>query len=300
MAAPNLQAIRDRLNKLNRPGGEKKNDVWKPKDSHEVRLLMYPGAEDPFLNVFFHFDIGDEPLYCPKSNKNEDCDVCDFCDQLKSFKDPQGNQKPKNVKDGDWELFKKIQPKCNIYVPMVERGHETEGAKFWRISQTLAGQLIDICAEGDRNEGREDGGGLAILFSNTDGYDLTVTVKKPGEDGNNKQYALTEAKAKIKTSALSKDKKVVKEIMDSIKKIEDVYPAKSSAEVSKIFKRFANAAAPEAKADGGKEYAPKKDAASADDEVVSPKKTFSANTKENAKLSGTKSIDEAFGELTGE
>ena len=60
-----INALRDRLANLNRKSS-KSGDVWKPKDEHQVRLLQYPHGDDPFLELSFHYDIGDvTPVLCP-------------------------------------------------------------------------------------------------------------------------------------------------------------------------------------------------------------------------------------------
>src|SRR4051812_47953872 len=113
----NIKELRDRIQKLNNRGGNKPQDIWKPKDEHEVRLLPYPHAEDPFIELHFHYELGDtQSVLCPKANFNESCEVCEFADLLKSWKTPDGDDKAEGDRKADWEIYKKIQVKPRIFV----------------------------------------------------------------------------------------------------------------------------------------------------------------------------------------
>lgn len=286
-----INALKERLLQLNRKTS-KTDGIWKPKDEHQVRLVKYPHGDESFIEVFFHNEIGDEfSILCPKCNFGKECVICDFADDLKSFNYRDGSKKNDGDKKKDWELFKKIQAKGRIAVPMVERGKESEGSKFWSMTSAQAQAALDVCLDGDRLEelgiSKDDGNGaLNILFDPDKGYDLSISYAKPGEKGNSKSFTVISVKGKIKPTPLSKDKAEAKKIMESVKKVWDVFPEVSSAEVKKKFDRWVGSAQTEAKPEGGTEkYAEKKPA---------------ANTKENAKLAGTRSIDDAFGDLTKE
>jgi len=288
-----INALRDRLANLNRKSS-KGNDVWKPKDEHQVRLLQYPHSDDPFLELSFHYEIGDAPpVLCPQQF-GKDCPICTFADLLKAWKDPDGNDKPEKTRKQDFELFKKIQSKARVYVPMIERGKEEEGPKFWGMTPAQAQQALEVCLDGDRLEAlgleKDDAkNGLRVLFDPDKGYDLAVSFAKPGEKGNTKTFTAITIKGRIKNSALAKDKASVKKILEGVKKIGEVFPEVSTSEVDKIFKKFVGSGASEAVADGGTE------------KYAGPAKTEAApkpsNTNENAKVSGTRSIDEAFGDM---
>ncbi len=295
-----FNALRERLAGLNRKSS-KGEGTWKPKDVHNVRLVTYPYADDSFLELSFHYDIGDAPpVLCP-AQFGKECPICVFAEKLKQWKDPSGNDKPELERKQDWEIFKKIQAKARVYVPMVERGKESEGVKFWGMTTAQAQQALDVCTDADRlaelGLDKSDAKNmLRVLFDEQKGYDLEVTFAKPGEKGNTKTFTQITLKGRIKSSPLASTPAEIKKIKDSIKKIKDVFPELSVEEVSRTFAKFVGGGSKEAPTEGGTEKygAGKEQSKPAAPAAEAPKPT---NSGESAKLTGTKSIDEAFGDL---
>lgn len=295
-----INELRNRLNNLN---NKSKSTVgqWKPKDEHQVRLVQYPHDEDSFIERTFHYNIDQREFLCPKQFGN-DCPVCEFAEgDLRNWNGPNGQPKPEAQRRADWELYKKIQSRPRFYVPMIERGKESEGVRFWSMTPAQMGQALDVCGDGDRlaDVGVKPGdtaGAFKVLFDVEKGYDLTVSFKKPNNadgKGNTKSITLIEIKGKIRSSPLASSKKASDDLVKSCKNVKELLTEVSSAEVDKIFKKFLNGNAPEARAEGGVEkYGQKLER---DAEASRP-----TNSKENAKLSGTRSVDEAFGEMLAE
>jgi hypothetical protein len=280
-----INALKARLQQLNQRSAKKANDIWKAKDEHEIRCLPYPHGPDPIIELHFHYEINGQSVLCPKLNFGEECVICEFCDALKSWKGPDGNDKPEGERKQDWELFKKIQPKVRLFVPMIERtkdGLHADGPKFWGISPTSANKLVEIMSDAESQEmvDATSDEGMKVLFDVNKAFDLKVSFKDkagtPLAKGNTKTFAVVDFESKKKPTPLSKDKAEIKKVLDSIKNIRDVYPKQSSAEVKAIFDKFVGGAQPEAKPEGGMEYG--------------------ANSKE-APITGGRSIDDAFGEV---
>lgn len=287
--AMNLNDLKNKLNQLNRKTS-KGDDVWKPRDEHQVRLIADPRhQDDPLIAVFFHNDIGEnQPIVCPKMNSGgeEECAVCDFADKLKAWKDPDGNDKPEAIRKQDFNVFKKIQAKPRMFVPMIERGRDgkpdSEKAMWWGLTKAQADQVLEVC-DGDRVA--ESGFGdeaLRVLFDTKKGYDLMVSYAKPGDKGNTTDFTQITIKGKIRSSPLAKDEATAKRLSESVRDLKEIYPPVSSAEVERILKKFVGSNSEEAKPTDGLKY---------------ENKTKQTNSGENAKLSGTRSLDEAFGDM---
>jgi len=276
----NIAEIRAKLAGLSNKS-KKRNDLWRPTNNHTVRCLQYPhGDKDFILELGFHYDIGStKSILCPKHNFGEDCPVCDLAAKLRSWNDEDGNEKPKSLRESDFELFKKVQVKERWYVPVIDREKPEDGPKFWAFGKTIYERILNLClneelAEIAGQEGTE-------IFTNVDSaFDLTVDFKEPGNKdgkGNMKSFPVTDVGHKMRPSKLAKTKKEVQELLDKIPVITDIYERVTTDQVQKALDEFLNSGGAEANVeDSGVEY--------------------SANTAEKP-VEGGQSIDEAFNNL---
>lgn len=282
-----LAELRAQLATLNRRTN-KNPDVWKPKDEHKVRLLRNPHSEDPFALVAFHYNVGDaREILCPKVNFGEDCVICDFAEQLKSFTDEKGKKKSDAEKKGDWDIFKKIQVVEKVAVPMVERtedGKSHSAPAWWVLTSNQSQQVIGVCAEADRVrvcgiDPEDDEAVLGAIFDTQKAFDFEVSSAKPGEKGNNKTFHQVTIKPAYLPSPLTGNKEKDKELLKQIKPLREVFPKIPSSEVESALKKFIG---------GGMKI-----------EGSEPKKADEKYEKkgEKAEKAGTRSVEESFGEL---
>jgi hypothetical protein len=124
--ALDLSAIKNKLNQLNKTDN-KKQTLWKPEPGKtRVRIVPYVHRkENPFLEMYFHYDIGKRSMLSPVTFGNAD-PIVEFADKLKGTGD----------KD-EWVMGRKIEPKMRTYVPVIVRGKEAEGVKFWGFGKTI-------------------------------------------------------------------------------------------------------------------------------------------------------------------
>lgn len=288
-----LAEMKARLQQLNQRTGKKANDLFKAKDEHELRLLPDPDGGDPFVIRVFHYELGGQSVLCPKANFGDECEVCEFCEVLRAWKDPKtGQDKPESERRADFEIFKKIQPTEKALVRCVELMPDgslsAEGPKWWAPGYTNTNKIIEICSDVERQAavglaaGSDEG--LNVLFDPTKAYNLKIVFRDkagtPGAKGNKKNRSVTEIKdCTLSPKALLKDKKELAKLLSSCKDINEVYQKQTSAEVSTVFKKFVGSGQQEAKADGGTEK-------------------YASNTKEDAKIQGGRSIDDAFDDMS--
>jgi hypothetical protein len=284
----NIKQLKDRLSKVQGKG--KQNDIWKPTDEHEIRLIAQPDCKEPLIERWFHYGIGDvNTVLCPKKNFGEDCVICDFADKLYSWKDPEtGEDKTKSDKESDYQIYKEIRPKVQFFALMIERGKEKEGVKYIKITPGQAEELIKECEDSDNLESiglttSDEDKKLDVIFGTNKAFDIAVSYAKAGEKGNNLKYAQTKFKVKRKPSLLAASQEDVKKLLNTIKSFTDVYPRMTSEEVEKAFEKFINSSKKDEKVNNneGVKYA------------AAPKK----NSNDNAANVGKKSLEEAFDEL---
>lgn len=282
-----LAELRAQLANLNRRT-TKNPDVWKPKDEHKVRLLRNPHSEDPFTQVAFHYNVGDaREILCPKVNFGEDCVICDFAEQLKSFNDENGKKKNDEAKKFDWDIFKKIQVNVKVAVPMIERtdeGKSNSAPAWWVLTSNQSQQIIGVCAEADRVRAcgidpADDEKVLGAIFNTDKAFDFEVSFAKPGEKNNNKTFTQVTIKPAYLPGPLTGNKEKDKELIKQIKPFREVFPKVPSSEVESALKKFIG---------GGMKV-----------ENNEPEKKDEKYAKkgEKAEKAGTRTVDESFGEL---
>ena len=199
--AIDLNAIRNRLNSL-QTKVQKTDTLWKPNPGkQQIRLVPYVhNKENPFIELYFHFDFGGKTILSPISFGEKD-PIVEFSEQLKATKDRE-----------DYNLSKKLTPKMRTYVPILVRGEESEGVKFWGFGKQVYQEILAFFADPDYGD----------LTDPMSGRDITVEFKSAAEVG--KSYPETFIRVKPNTTPMTEDKNIVQLV-------------KSQADLTTIFKR---------------------------------------------------------------
>lgn len=211
----NLDAIKAKLNQLNK-SDEKKNNLWKPEAGKtRVRIVPYVHRkENPFLELYFHYDIAKRSMLSPVSFGNAD-PVVEFAEKLKKTGD----------KD-EWLMGRKIEPKMRTYVPVIVRGKEAEGVKFWGFGKTIYTELLSIISDPDY-------GDITDLMN---GRDIDVEFT-PAEGAG--QYPKTAIRVKPNTTPATEDKAIAEKIMNQ-PVITDIFPEPTYDELEKALQEWMN------------------------------------------------------------
>ena len=248
-----LDAIKAKLNQLNTTS-DRKNNYFRPEPGKQrVRIVPYVHRkENPFLEMYFHYDIAKRTMLSPITFGNAD-PVVEFAEKLKKTGD----------KD-DWLMGRKIEPKMRTYVPVIVRGKESEGVKFWGVGKTIYSELLSIIADPDY-------GDITDLMNGRD-VDVEFTPSEgPG------QYPKTAIRVKPNTSAATEDKAIAKSIMDQ-PKITDLFPEPTYEELETALQEWMN---PE----------------SADSDTTSKNVETKAETKSDNNVTKKTDVAEAFNDL---
>jgi hypothetical protein len=213
--ALNLDAIKAKLNQLNKTD-DKKNNVWKPEAGKtRVRIVPYVHRKDnPFLELYFHYDISKKSMLSPITFGNAD-PIVEFADKLKKTGDKE-----------DWLMGRKIEPKMRTYVPVIVRGKESEGVKFWGFGKTIYTELLSIISDADY-------GDITDLMN---GRDIDVEFT-PAEGAG--AYPKTAIRVKPNTQPATEDKEIAQKIMNQ-PEITDLFPEPTYDELEKALAEWMN------------------------------------------------------------
>ncbi len=213
--ALNLDAIKAKLNQLNKID-DKKSNIWKPESGKtRVRIVPYVHRkENPFLELYFHYDIGKKTMLSPITFGNAD-PIVEFAEKLKKTGDKE-----------DWLMGRKIEPKMRTYVPVIVRGKESEGVKFWGFGKTIYTELLSIIADADY-------GDITDLMN---GRDIDVEFTPSEGTGT---YPKTAIRVKPNTQPATEDKEIAQKIMNQ-PQITDLFPEPSFEELQQALEDWMN------------------------------------------------------------
>ena len=133
-----INAVKKRLAQL-QTSTTRSTNLWKPQPGRtQIRILPYKlNTDTPFIELFFHYDLGGKSFLSPTSFGRPD-PIEEFADKLKQ----SGNRE-------DWQLGKKLESKLRTFTPVVVRGEEKDGSKFWGFGKTVYQELLSIIADPD-------------------------------------------------------------------------------------------------------------------------------------------------------
>lgn len=221
--ALDLSAIRGRLNKLQNTSNRTSN-LWKPTPGkHQVRVVPYKfSPENPFIELFFHYNINNKTYLSPSSFGRPD-PIVEFAEKLKRMGDKE-----------DWKAAKKMEPKLRTFVPVLVRGEESEGVKFWGFGKTVYQEILGYIADPDYGD----------ITDPTNGRDITIEYTSAEDAGTS--YPVTTIRVKPNTTPLGKDAEANQNFMETQTNITDIYSELSYDELKSVLEGWLNPSADEA------------------------------------------------------
>ena len=215
--AINIDAIRGRLNKLQNT--QKKSDnLWKPTPGkHQVRIVPYKFEKDnPFIELYFHYNINNKTYLSPQSFGRPD-PIVEFADRLKRMGDKE-----------DWKAAKQMEPKLRTFVPILVRGQEGEGIKFWGFGKTVYQEILGYIADPDYGD----------ITDPKSGRDITIEYQSAEEAGTS--YPVTTIRVKPNQTPLAKEADDVAKFLDGQTEITDLYSELSYDELKGVLEGWLN------------------------------------------------------------
>ena len=212
-----LNAINNRLSQLQTTNNRTSN-LWKPSPgSQVVRIVPYKfNADNPFIELYFHYDLGGKNYLSPISFGRPD-PIEEFAQKLKST----------GSKD-DYRLGRKIEAKMRTFAPVMVRGEETQGVKFWGFGKTVYQELLSIIADPDYGD----------ITDPVNGRDVAVEFKTAEETG--KSFPSTSIRVKPNQTPITEDASVLESIKETQKNITEIYQERSYDELTQALNDYLN------------------------------------------------------------
>ena len=222
-----ITAIRKRLEQL-QTSNTKTNNLWKPQPGKQVvRIVPYQHNKDnPFQELFFHYDLGGKTYLSPITFGRPD-PIEEFAQKLRS----SGNKE-------DYQIAKKLMAKMRTFAPVIVRGEESEGVRFWGFGKMVYQELLSVIADPDYGD----------ITDAMNGRDVTVEFISAEEAGKN--FPVTNIRVKPNQTPITEDDKLLDKMLNEQPNIQEMYQERSYEELTEVLNNWLTPSDDEKEDDG--------------------------------------------------
>ena len=212
-----LNAIRKRLGQL-QTTNNRTSSLWKPQPGKtQIRIVPYAFNKDnPFIELFFHYNLNNRSYLSPISFGRPD-PIEEFAQKLKA----SGNKE-------DYQLSKKLEAKMRTFAPVIVRGEESQGVKFWGFGKTVYQELLSIIADPDYGD----------ISDPVNGRDVSVEFISAEESGAS--FPKTNIRVKPNQTPISDEPAVLEKVKTSQKDITEIYQEQSYDDLTNVLNEWLN------------------------------------------------------------
>ena len=211
-----LNAIKKRLNQLQTTNTRTSN-LWKPQPGKtQIRIVPYAFNKDnPFIELFFHYNLKNRSYLSPISFGRPD-PIEEFAQKLRG----SGSKE-------DYQLSRKLEAKMRTFAPVIVRGEEKQGVKFWGFGKTVYQELLSIIADPDYGD----------ITDPVNGRDVVVEFLSAEETGAS--FPKTNIRVKPNQTSISDEPEVL-EVVKKQHDITEIYQELSYDDMTEILNEWLN------------------------------------------------------------
>lgn len=214
--ALNLDKIKERLSAFQNSANSTSKILWKPSGKSQIRLLPYKHNKDnPFVELYFHFTVSNGKSILSPISYGEADPIVEFAAKLR-----------KSGSKEDFILSRKLEPKMRIFAPVVVRGLENEGTKFWGFGKTVYQEILSFISDPDYGD----------ITDPINGRDISIESLTPLEAGN--QFGKTTIRVKPNKTAVVDNKDVLKSLLEDQVNVSEIYIRKTYDELKAILLEY--------------------------------------------------------------
>lgn len=212
-----INAMKAKLAQLNKQPAN--SIVWKPApgENHIRAVPLKGNSITPFQELHFHYNLGGKTYLSPLSYGDPD-PIAEFSDALIG----EGG-----LSKEDWKDAKKFYPQTRTYLPIIVRGKEEEGVKFWGFGKTTFKDLLSIIENPDYGD----------ITDPMTGRDLKITFTDKDKT-NATSFPETKVVARVKETPLHTDKAVVHNLLNDQPVLLDSFKKHTYAELEEVLAKY--------------------------------------------------------------
>ena len=211
-----LSLIKKRLNQL-QTTNNRTSSLWKPQPGKtQIRIVPYAFNKDnPFIELFFHYNLNNRSYLSPISFGRPD-PIEEFAQKLKG----SGSKE-------DYQLSRKLEAKMRTFAPVIVRGEEKAGVKFWGFGKTVYQELLSIIADPDYGD----------ITDPVNGRDVVVEFLTAEETGAS--FPTTKIRVKPNQTPISDEPEVL-ETVKTQQDIKEIYQELAYDDLTEILNEWLN------------------------------------------------------------
>ena len=179
------------------------------------KALFISNKDNPFIELFFHYNLNNRSYLSPISFGRPD-PIEEFAQKLKG----SGSKE-------DYQLAKKLEAKMRTFAPVVVRGEERQGVRFWGFGKTVYQELLSIIADPDYGD----------ITDPVNGRDVVVEFITAEESGAS--FPKTNIRVKPNQTAISDDPDVL-ELVKTQQEISEIYQELSYDDLTGVLNEWLN------------------------------------------------------------
>jgi hypothetical protein len=219
-----LSVIQSKLNTLQNKGKgssqnkeERAKSFWKPTIGKQT-IRVVPSKFDksnPFREMYFHYIANRTMLSL--TNWGEKDPIVEFASQLR-----------KTGEKENWVIAKQIEPKMRVFLPVIVRGEESKGVRWFEFGKAIYQDLLSMAAD-------EDIGDFTDIY---EGRDFLVETVGPEVTGT--KYNKTTLRPRTKQTPLSEDASQAKQWLNEQPDLMTFYKKHEYEEMKEVLLNFLN------------------------------------------------------------
>ena len=179
-----------------------------------------------FQELFFHYDLGGKTYLSPITFGRPD-PIEEFAQKLRS----SGNK-------DDYQIAKKLMAKMRTFAPVIVRGEESEGVRFWGFGKMVYQELLSVIADPDYGD----------ITDAMNGRDVTVEFISAEEAGKN--FPVTNIRVKPNQTPVTDDDKLLDKLLNEQPNIQEMYQERSYEELTEVLNNWLTPSDDEKEDDG--------------------------------------------------
>lgn len=194
----------------------RKDVIWKPKaGSSTIRIVPYLHDRDmPFRELYFYYSLIKKTLISPMTFGKPD-PIVELCQKLKSTGEKE-----------DYKLSKKLEPKMRTFVPILVRGEEDQGVKFFGFGQKVYTEILKTINDPDYGD----------ITDPMNGRDVVIEFTPAP---NAQSFPETTIRVKPNITPVTTDKKVL-EMLKDMPKVDELWECPTYEELAGYLENFIN------------------------------------------------------------